>query len=348
MQNNRDRNSNVELMRIFCMFLIVLHHYVVHGLNTAELVDTYSDFTDFISMWPRVAINYYLLITGYYSINKSWCGNKEAFGKAFRLWRVRWFYSLAISILFLTLGITNYSVKYGFSAIFPTITCRHNFITTFIVISALLPFLVKMLNMLNKKEFTMLLVLLTLIMSVWPTIMRYTSFPNENVYSYLSWMIYAVIVGGYFGRYVDHSGKERIIVLGGTLAALILVTIKYVLRIDLIHNDLLIQNDFWGLMIGVGILWSVTGKRIWSNSIVNSIASSMYGVILIHDDPLVRGYFYTGILHVDKIGTHSAFPVIVILHVILIFLVCIIIELVRKGIVALIIKIKREVLLEES
>lgn len=35
----RQRNSNIELLRIVSMFLIVLHHFSVHGVAVAGLGD---------------------------------------------------------------------------------------------------------------------------------------------------------------------------------------------------------------------------------------------------------------------------------------------------------------------
>lgn len=74
---NKERNSSFELLRLILMFLIIIHHGIVHGLKLTEL----HQGTDAILMHPDdmllgclvnclciPAVNVFVLISGYFGI----------------------------------------------------------------------------------------------------------------------------------------------------------------------------------------------------------------------------------------------------------------------------------------
>ena len=65
------RDTNLELYRIFCMLLIVAHHYVVNSGLLAEILNPLplsakSAYLYVLGMWGKVGINCFLMITGYF------------------------------------------------------------------------------------------------------------------------------------------------------------------------------------------------------------------------------------------------------------------------------------------
>lgn len=195
----KKRNSNIELMRIICIIVVIIHHCIVHGFLSQEINLSILNQRILYLMagGGRMAINCFLLITGYFGV-KSLVDTKN---KVFMLWKDRWVYSLAISIIMLLFGISQLSLEYVLRAVFPTILCRHNYITTFIFLELLIPFINKGICSLSQKEYQKLLVIATIIMSVFPTFLNPSGLYKDNAYSYLLWMIYIYCIGGYMQLY---------------------------------------------------------------------------------------------------------------------------------------------------
>lgn len=65
------RQSNFELLRIFAMFLIVLHHFCVHGVfslwNAANAaIHPFNTYTcEFLSIGGKIGVDVFIFITGY-------------------------------------------------------------------------------------------------------------------------------------------------------------------------------------------------------------------------------------------------------------------------------------------
>lgn len=66
---NKNRNSNIELLRILCMIFIILHHSVVHS-SFNEIDNLNFNILYVLSTLGRVANNIFIIITGYYMVNK--------------------------------------------------------------------------------------------------------------------------------------------------------------------------------------------------------------------------------------------------------------------------------------
>ena len=77
MSINKQRDSNIELFRLVLMALIVVQHFISHGLNVAGsllgtaspiLSETQTYLAFGILSFMLVAVNAFILISGYYSI----------------------------------------------------------------------------------------------------------------------------------------------------------------------------------------------------------------------------------------------------------------------------------------
>lgn len=67
----KNRNSNLELLRIVCMLFIICHHWIVFILDNCgyhvPLGDTKQDYTSvFLNSFFIIGVNCYVLISGYF------------------------------------------------------------------------------------------------------------------------------------------------------------------------------------------------------------------------------------------------------------------------------------------
>lgn len=101
------KNSNLELYRIVCMFLIVCHHYVVNSGLIDYLKENphapNSVFLYIFGMWGKTAINCFVMITGYFM-----CKQKTTTAKFIKLVSQIIFYNIIIYSIFSISGFLVY------------------------------------------------------------------------------------------------------------------------------------------------------------------------------------------------------------------------------------------------
>lgn len=121
MNNISKRESNFELLRIICMLLIIWGHLInKYSVNEPILGVTYLE-TRFLKSFTIVAVNVFILISGYFSISFK-------LPRILKLGQQTWFYSITLLILTISFGwhsISYYDITY----FVPIFSKRYWFIT---------------------------------------------------------------------------------------------------------------------------------------------------------------------------------------------------------------------------
>ena len=109
-RQTRQRNTNLELFRIFSMLFIVAHHYVVNsGMMEQMSANPFainSLFFYVFGAWGKIGINCFMMITGYFM-----CKSKITFKKFLKLLLEVMFYRWIIYAIFLFSGYEPFSLK---------------------------------------------------------------------------------------------------------------------------------------------------------------------------------------------------------------------------------------------
>ncbi len=131
------------------MFFIVMWHYVVHGLMSdttsptgdVPTIDATSPLSlfnyaaiEFIAAIGNVAVNAYVLITGYFSATS----DKQPWDKVLKLWLPKSFYGILIVAVFYFFGEHHLAMKELVGACFPI--TRYWFINMYVALIMLAPF----------------------------------------------------------------------------------------------------------------------------------------------------------------------------------------------------------------
>ena len=184
MEKKTTRESNFELLRIVSMFFIVLYHTIIHGHvienSTNPGLTMISNLLLFICI---VHVNSYVLISGYFQ-SKS----KFKQSKIWSLINADWFYRVIIVIILTSVGAISLSkVEFLKQVFIIDITDSYWFVKFYIAIYLLSPFLNKLIEGLNKKEYNYLLIILTVLLSIIPYFTGEQGFSNMVLpYSTLS------------------------------------------------------------------------------------------------------------------------------------------------------------------
>lgn len=159
-KEEKNRESQFELLRILAMVLIIIHHYAIHGgILEAEVRTTNKYVAVLIYSFGQVAVNVFILITGYFLID-----SKFKIKKLFKLIFQVLFYTISVLILYIIFkGIPNwYTVK---TCLFPITSGTYWFITSYVCLYCLSPFLNILIKNLNKENHRTIIILLTFFLS---------------------------------------------------------------------------------------------------------------------------------------------------------------------------------------
>lgn len=200
---NKSRKIGFEYLRIISMVLIVGNHFLLY----TGVLDSVKPFTiNYYILWLLEAIGYvgvdcYVLISGYFLIM-----SKFSWKKVLKLIGEVWFYSVVILICLMVTKQDIYSKRQIFNALLPVTTRQYWFVTDYIILYILSPFINMGLQNLSQKQFKKLLVILVSVFSIWDI------FPGEQIgvqkgYS-LYWLIAVYSIGAYIRLYTSVWGKK--------------------------------------------------------------------------------------------------------------------------------------------
>lgn len=278
--NGKQRNSNLELLRIVSMLFVVLSHYSVYepwqNLQTASI--PLSVACSIYRLLGEIGVDLFVLITGYFLINR-----KDNFGNAVKrvakLWTEVWFYSILTCIIGI-IYLKDTSLKEIITSVFPIIFNKYWFVTAYVMLMLLVPFINKVVGSLDKKEYLTLLIFITIFAGVFPIIGN-RIFGQETGFSIL---LAVYLFGGYIRKYGLKIKVPSIyiyvliiVIYMGMLSSLVILG---KLTSFSGHFDRFMYGIF-PLIEAVLIFLLVIELKPFTNKSINVIASSVFSTYLV-------------------------------------------------------------------
>jgi len=132
------RNPSFELLRIVSMLMVVTLHFLGHGgvLANVRLFSANYFVAWMIESLAYVAVNCFVLISGYFLVNSKFKVNKLV-----TLYGQIWFYSVVIYLLFSVFGHVEFEPKVFTCCLLPISTKQYWFATNYVVLYLFSPFL---------------------------------------------------------------------------------------------------------------------------------------------------------------------------------------------------------------
>ena len=326
----KPRSSNLELYRIILMLGIIAHHYVVNsGLNDVMSFGTNPANTLYLYIFGwfgKTGINCFLLITGYFM-----CKQNVSWQKLLKLYLEIKFYKFVIYAIFLATGYQSFSLGSLFKTVFNiAYGMNGGFTAAFIALYIFIPFLNILINHMSKKQHLAAIGVLVLIFTVTGTF-----FLSESAFEHFGWYINMYLIGSFLRLYPIKLLNNRkilitafvlcnIIVWASILAFVWLPIGKYYFVAD--------SNKIMALVTSVIMFCLFKNIDIGSNRIINTIASSVFGVLLIHaNSDAMRKFLWKDVVRCTdyynvsfgKLVFHSVFCVVAI------FVICVVIDQIR-------------------
>lgn len=288
----KTRDSRFELLRIGAIFLIIIYHYALYGPWQTQTTAQLTDFGLFTYLpLGHVGVKLFVLITGYFSATKQF--NLKTTGHKIKtIWLQVFFYSVTIELLFS--AIRGVSPLRLLTAIFPIILNEYWFVTAYLFLMALIPFINLLIKQLDKRAFIALILICTLLSDVLPRLGNTTG--GGDITS-LMILITAYLIGAFIKIYdFQLSRRQNLLLIGGSLLLIYLSFVGFsLLGLSSERSHHLIYGIF-PLLCASGLFLLVKASRPYTNKTVNLIASTTFAAYLISEHPAIRPYLWRRLL----------------------------------------------------
>lgn len=326
-QVNKARNTSIELLRIIAMLMIIFHHFAVHGgFSFADAEVSIPHFWYyFIQMGGKIGVNIFILISGYFLIEK-----KDAqvfnFKRILKFWGQVFFYSVFLTIIVRITSIGEVGVKDLIKMLFPITFETWGFASTYFVLYLIYPFLNRLLHSINKGTYQKLLVLLVVIWSIIPTFTT-SSYQGSD----LLWFITLYCIAGYIKRFgfnckfqtKHYFGMWLVFSLFTYLTAVVFTLLGT--KWPIVSSYALYffgQNKITVLLASLSLFMTFATLNIKYNNVINIIASTTFSIYLIHDNKYIRFFLWRTVFRNASYANTLALIPYSILAVGIVFVVC--------------------------
>ena len=253
------------------------------------------------------------------------CKSDITLRKFLKLVLVVIFYNVIIYFAFFISGYETFSLKDACLALLPIRDCNTGFTSAFILFYLSIPFLNVLLKGLSRRSHLLLLGLLLFVYSVMPMVLANVS------YNYLSWFSVLYLLASYIRLYgLPHNesawfwGWFSLLALLASIGSIVLPLAFHRGCTYFFVSD---SNHIMALLTAVSSFMFFKNLKIGHSKIINNIAATTFGVLLIHaNGSSMRNFLWNDLF--DTPG-HYGTPLYAVGVVLLLFATCSLIDFVR-------------------
>lgn len=330
------RNASLDLLRILSMLLIILMHSIDHtgvleasskaGIGTFVLVR-------FLYMLTQISVNCYVMLSGYFLVR-----SRFRLKKIVEIWMEVAFYSFVIKLIFMLTREIPFSAVALLSCFFPILTGRYWFITIYIGLYLLSPFLNIAIRAMDKKTHGLLILTLGLLFSAWSSIHPSFAGMNSGGGWGLAWFVVLYLTAAWFSLYYIPKGKttgKLLMWLGITAVVTFLFCIPGG-KSRLVRSVVGTWYHYNSLPVFLSTIFTFTAflnLRIQKNIIsrlITWLAPATLGVYLIHAHANLSPWIWKELDLPSKMDS-PIFGLMLLGCTIAIFFVCILLDKLRKA-----------------
>lgn len=338
------RMANMELLRIISMMFVIVLHFLGKGIGisnaAAQEMTVYGYVSWFIEAFAIVAVNVYMLISGYFLLESTF-----KVKRLLRLLLQLWFYSIGIGLVAAAFGYLpqeGFSLYYLAQLLLPVSTNHYWFMTAYIFMYLFMPLLSFGVRNMTKKQFQIVLGLLIFIFSVIKSVCPIPLATDMQGYD-LIWYLCVFLVAAYIRMYgfpFFQNWKRSLLVyismtilIYGTMLLLRTVFLKTGKLEDIITVTYH-YNHIFVLTASVALFYLftfVTIKNAFWEKIICKIAPYTLGVYLLHEHTAIRYEWPKFIFKITGIPNGMiTWLISLILSVVLVYIAGILVDMLRS------------------
>lgn len=219
-------------------------------------------------------------------------------------------------------------------ALFPLTYSKWWFASTYFVLYLLHPFLNILIKSSKQETMEKLLILTVFCWSIIPTFTS-SSYQSNN----LLWFVTLYCISAYiriYGLNPKVTSKQYIglfIFFVALLYTSSLIIMMVGMKVTVLEGKIFFfygRQSIFVLIIAVTMFMVFRGLRIGCHKWINIVASTTFGVYLIHDNPDVRELIWSTFFKVSLYQNRNAFVICTICIVCVVFAICSIIDMIRQ------------------
>lgn len=337
---NRKRQANFELLRIVAMLMIIALHYLVKGgiaVPFAESDSGVNYLAWLIEAFCIVAVNCYILISGYFLVESEWKP-----GRVISLLCQVLFYALLIPCVMIGTGMTEGSdmgIYDWIGCALPIETEHYWFATSYLLLYLFAPFLAAGIRQMEKRQLQVVTVLLLLFFSVGKTVFPVKLVTDQYGYSF-GWFLCLFVVAGYIRMYGISWLENKFHAAAGYILSCLLIwglsLASHMLagRIDAFsyyENMPYTYNHLLCLTGALSLFYLFKNRRVRESGmeeIICTLAPYTFGVYLLHEHVLVR-YEWMTWLRIEQVAGSYRFVLHLIGAVLMVYSVGTVVDMAR-------------------
>lgn len=317
----RGRKSNIELLRIVLMIMIISLHYLNPDMGGAL---KYSEGTNYyitrlLESLFIVAVNGFILITGYCCVKKE----TTNINKLVKLFFDIIIYGLIIQFTLVLFGQVEFSIKDFVKNFIPISNDGYWFFKVYIMLFLIMPFINIVLRKLDKNRYEKMIIVLLIIFSIWDSISPFKLI-GGNGYSLINFVL-LYCIGGYLRiHYQNNSSFSKWIILYFVFGVITFISLFIPVIKDNSWNYYFITN-----ILSVICLFNAFIKIDINSKIINKIASSVFGVFILHLNPYILELQYK-IFKTDLFWNSKYIVIHMLVTCIVLFIIFTLIDMFKK------------------
>ena len=333
-ESGRSRRVEFELLRILAMAGVVMNHVFNYGL------DIYGDFRvdasspvgalvwsvlEIMKLMALPSVNCYILITGYFMIDRTELRLKGIW----KVWSTTWFYAVGIYLLCVLSRSVPFEGKELLRHATPLLSNDYWFVTSYLILSLLAPFIAWALQRASKRQYQVALVIGGVI--CFQPLLGWLLMDKQQVLLF----IYLFIIGGYIRKYADQALSMRQAVLA--YIATMMVMFAYTLyKNHPLENTLysVFAMAYHGLVLPLSVAmfyiakaWRIVNVR-FRNAIL-CLAPLSFAVYIIHTQPIVHNWLWAESAELLSRSNVCVLPLLCTIITLAVFAVCVLVDYLR-------------------
>jgi len=340
-QSSKSRMANLELLRCVAMMMVVVLHYLGKGNLLADLtvenMGVVGTVAWVLEAFCIVAVNLYMLISGYFL-----CESSFKLSRLLGLWVQIWTYSVAVGLVAVAVGLVpagEFTTYYLLQLIFPVSMGHYWFMTAYVFLYLLLPFVSVAVKRMTKRQLQITLGFLLFAFCLTKSILPVRLEMDAKGYDCL-WYLCVFLTAAYIRKFgipfLQKKGRGALLyvavvllIFTGTMC-LHLIYVKTG-SLGLMLKVLIEYNHVLPFLASVGLFTAflrlnLSGKQARA---VCRVAPYTLGVYLLHENIGVR-YEWQKWLGAERISGVGGLLLWTVLAVVVVFAAGVVTEAVRS------------------
>lgn len=320
----KTRNPNLELLRIFSMFLIIFIHANVFLSRFCQDFVSFTFFNGLVNGICNIGVTCFVLISGYFGINFE---SRKLIKLECMMISLSLLETALLCIVFPQQMQGAVLLEMLVKSCFPVISRKYWFYSCYVILMLLSKWLHHFIDRLEEKDFKKLLFLLLFLFSILPTFFYFEIIPDNG--KGLTQMIMLYLLGRYIRKYRDISLPKLSLAVFLLLWLVNGISHEISWQIGGVSHHFCKDNSITNIIMAVILFYNIKNINIRANWI-NKAAAGLFAAFALNNTFItIVMHFYEKTTFAATVGGIGGFLMLAAI-VLLILIFCLLISGARR------------------